>query len=111
ETDVRERVVQFFRSSRQVTEEPGWSEFLLIKEERKLKGKSLIAFIEPQAYREGIVATLAYQAVRALFKIIVEKAWSTRESFGVSREAGHDPKWRTMRAPGWRRLDQKGELV
>jgi len=87
ETDVRERVVQFFRLGRQVIEEHGWSEFFEDQEGRKLKCKLLVASLEPQPMREEIEAILAYQNraawadERALFKIIVEKALEHERDF------------------------------
>ncbi|ETI48171.1 hypothetical protein F443_07787 [Phytophthora nicotianae P1569] len=80
ESDVRERVVQYFRSSRQVIEENGWCKFFIDQEGLKLKCKLLVASLEPQALREEIESILAYQNQTAcsdekvLFKTILEKA-------------------------------------
>ncbi|KAI9984773.1 hypothetical protein PInf_006232 [Phytophthora infestans] len=54
ETDVRERVVQYFRSSRQVIKEHCWFKFFIGQEVLKLKYKLLVASLEPQALREEI---------------------------------------------------------
>ncbi|ETO68966.1 hypothetical protein F444_14326, partial [Phytophthora nicotianae P1976] len=87
ETDVRERVVQFFRSSRQVIEEHGWSEFFIDQEGQKLKCKLLVASLEPQTLREEIESILAYQNrvarsdEKVLFKIILEKALEHERDF------------------------------
>ncbi|OWY98480.1 hypothetical protein PHMEG_00030748 [Phytophthora megakarya] len=87
QSDVRERVVQFFKSSRQVIEENGWAEFFKDHEGLKLKCKLLVSSIEPQALREDIEAILAYQnrAARTdekvLFKIILEKALEHERDF------------------------------
>eukprot|EP00644_Phytophthora_capsici_P002638 jgi/Phyca11/105526/e_gw1.11.640.1 len=87
ETDVRERVVQYFRSSRQVIEEHGWCKFFMDQEGMKLKCKLLVASREPQALREEIESILAYQNRTArsdekvLFKIILEKALEHERDF------------------------------
>ncbi|OWZ03681.1 LOW QUALITY PROTEIN: hypothetical protein PHMEG_00024543 [Phytophthora megakarya] len=79
ESDVRERVVQFFKSSRKVIEEHGWTEFFKDQESLKLKCKLLVGSLEPHALREDVQATLSYQNRDArsnekeLFKIILEK--------------------------------------
>ncbi|KAG1704682.1 hypothetical protein DVH05_005611 [Phytophthora capsici] len=66
----KERVVQYFWSSRQVIEEHGWCKIFMDQE---------VAYLEPQALREEIESILAYQNRTArsdekvLFKIILEK--------------------------------------
>ncbi|POM71695.1 Hypothetical protein PHPALM_11698 [Phytophthora palmivora] len=59
ESDVCERVVQFVRSSRQVIEERGWSEFFTDQEDLKLKCKLHPLYLKPYAR----------QLVDALFKL------------------------------------------
>ncbi|ETN07650.1 hypothetical protein PPTG_12993 [Phytophthora nicotianae INRA-310] len=87
ETDVRERVVQYFRASRQVIDEHGWCKFFMHQEGLKLKCKLLVASLEPQALREEIESILVYQNRTArsdekvLFKIILEKALELERDF------------------------------
>ncbi|POM69892.1 Hypothetical protein PHPALM_13793 [Phytophthora palmivora] len=87
ESDVRERVIQFFKSSRQVIEEQGWADFFKDQEGMKLKCKLLVASLEPQTLREDVEAILAYQnraartEEKVLFKIILEKALEHERDF------------------------------
>ncbi|ETP50476.1 hypothetical protein F442_04380 [Phytophthora nicotianae P10297] len=100
ESDVRERVAQYFRSIRQVIEENGWCKFFIDQEGLKLKCKLLVASLEPQALREEIESILAYQNRTArsdekvLFKTILEKALEHGRDFQRLKcpVATHDEK-------------------
>lgn len=59
ESDVRERVIQFFKAGRQLIEERGWSDFFTDQEGKKLKCKMLVGAVEPPALREDVEAILA----------------------------------------------------
>ncbi|ETP11508.1 hypothetical protein F441_12976 [Phytophthora nicotianae CJ01A1] len=87
ESDVRERVVQYFRSNRQVIEENGWCKLFIDQEGLKLKCKLLVASLDPPALREEIESILAYQNRTArsdekvIFKTILEKALEHERDF------------------------------
>ncbi|KAL3657829.1 hypothetical protein V7S43_017208 [Phytophthora oleae] len=87
ESDVRERVVQFFRAGRELIEERGWGEFFTDGEGKKLKCKMIVSAIDPPALREDVEATLAYQLrsartdERALFQLVLEKSLEHERDF------------------------------
>ncbi|KAE8964515.1 hypothetical protein PF011_g28637, partial [Phytophthora fragariae] len=87
ESDVKERVMQFFARSREFIEEQGWQEFFTGKEELRLKCKLLVESLQPRGLREEVAVTVKYQARSAkedekeLFMVILAKAFEQDRDF------------------------------
>ncbi|ETM97228.1 hypothetical protein PPTG_20422 [Phytophthora nicotianae INRA-310] len=98
ESDVKERVMQFFVRSREFIDEQGWQAFFTGNEGVRLKCKLLIEALEPRSLREEVSAVVKYQAriakedEKELFKLILEKALDQDRDFQRrKRSRGRDP--------------------
>ncbi|OWZ09958.1 hypothetical protein PHMEG_00017261 [Phytophthora megakarya] len=87
ETDVSERVIQYFKTCHDIIEDNGWSVFFDDDTGRKQLCRILIASLEPQALREDIERTVRFQARKAkedevvLHDLILEKALEHDKAF------------------------------
>jgi hypothetical protein len=80
ESDVKERVVQYFKSGRLLIDEMGWSEFFRDEEGQQMKCRLFVDSLEPKAFRDEVRDTIKYQQRGAksdeklLFQLVVAKA-------------------------------------
>ncbi|GMF48756.1 unnamed protein product [Phytophthora fragariaefolia] len=87
ETDVSERVIQYFKTCHEIIDDNGWRVFFEDDTGRKQLYRILVASLEPQALREEVERTLRFQARNAkenevaLHDLILQKALEYEKMF------------------------------
>jgi hypothetical protein len=87
ETDVRDRVVQYFAASRQFIEERGWGDFFTDEKGKELRGRLLANSIEPAMLRDDVKEIMEVQNHAALtdekelFRLVLKRALIHEDAF------------------------------
>eukprot|EP00644_Phytophthora_capsici_P013145 jgi/Phyca11/81483/gw1.5.1141.1 len=87
ETDVSERVIQYFKTCNDIIDDNGWRVFFDDDTGKKQLCRILVTSLKPQALREDVARSIRFQAQKAkedevvLHDLILEKALEHEKVF------------------------------
>ncbi|ETI44290.1 hypothetical protein F443_11005 [Phytophthora nicotianae P1569] len=96
ESDVSERVIQYFKLCHDIIDDHGWQQFFSGDDGKKQLCRVLIALFEPRALREEVERTVRFQARAAksdeviLHDLVLEKALDQGKNNQNQRRAKRD---------------------